>query len=280
MGGGEMISENKPRPPFLQFFVNHPVVGMVCFLAALVTIATTAYLLVIGRETRNLFYYCNPIKTSIVQAGNIKTLEVFHNGQKIETDVTAMQVAIWNKGRLPILKSDVLEDCVLLLEPPVRILDAEVTKQSRSLVNLTLSKDFLNQGRIPLTWKILEHNDGGVIQLIFSGNANTDIEIQGSIIGQASIHKMRSPDKLTNLSAKEASQAGIAFLILAFLGLFFCIVHLIPEKWINEAKGKRSDRPNKISKSEIRRATVYLIEGIICFFLFLIVHRNGPPFGF
>jgi uncharacterized membrane protein YhfC len=55
-----------------------------------------------------------------------------------------------------------------------------------------LNTEELQKGRAQITWSILEHNDGGVIQLIYAGSPALTINVDGVIEGQKEIFQVAS----------------------------------------------------------------------------------------
>jgi len=276
-----MKQENNRKPTFLHFFSTHPLVGLISFIASLISIILFIYALVEGKEKRDLTYCINPVKTRIVQSGKYKALEVLFDKEKIDSDVTAMQIAVWNKGRLPILNTEILETYELELKPPTRILDVEITKQSRNLIDIELSKESLGNGRIPINWKILEHNDGCVIQIIYSGNIDTDIEMHGSCIGQTTIHRMNKP-KRNEPKDKPTINIGVGNIFLV-LAIIFLPPIIILDVIVNiKRRARLKQKGEFITVTIIDRETIIfaLILGILAFIGFLISPGNTPPFGF
>ena len=69
------------------------------------------------------------------------------------------------------------------------ILDAVVMKQSRDVVGLAILPDQHAQehGTLRLTWKILEHLDGGIIQIVYSGQKDAHVQLVGTIEDQRAL---------------------------------------------------------------------------------------------
>ena len=137
-------------------------------------------------------------------------MRVLHGDQDIKGDVTAAQVAIWNDGTESIRPENVLSPVCILLHPSVTILEAKIRKVSRGVIGAAVNVSRLTDGVVPVTWKILEHNDGAVIQLIFAGSTETDIAVDGIVEGQPTVlhvkpsHKIHSPTEQLALERRKA----------------------------------------------------------------------------
>ena len=80
---------------FLFFSKNFFNVGTIFWIIAIII---TIYFSLEAKSERELKYYCHPVKATVVKTGQTSSLEVFCDDEKIESDVTAVQVAIWNNG--------------------------------------------------------------------------------------------------------------------------------------------------------------------------------------
>jgi hypothetical protein len=111
---------------------------------------------------RKLQFSIYPGRTTIIKSEQASLLDVYYKNEKINTDVTAVQIAIWNSGKHEIISEDILEPVTIYTEPNVPILEATIRKVSRELIDLSIDTSILKQGSLLINWKILERNDGGV----------------------------------------------------------------------------------------------------------------------
>jgi hypothetical protein len=75
---------------------------------------------VLTHQTRELAVCINETRTTVVRSGQTTDLQVIDKGQTISTDITALQVTIWNSGEESIRPESVLEPITLLTEPKVQ----------------------------------------------------------------------------------------------------------------------------------------------------------------
>jgi len=55
------------------------------------------------------------------------------------------------------------------------------------VTQLSLNTDELQRGRVTINWAILEQNDGGFVQLIYAGNQQVRIQVEGVVEGQTTL---------------------------------------------------------------------------------------------
>ena len=252
----------KKQSKLLRFFSN-PLVGFIGTTATIIALFLGVYFYLADKAKPELAFYPNPAKAIIYKSGQTSSLEILFNKEKILNDVTAVQMALWNNGKKAIERNDILEEIKILTEPETAILEAKVRKVSREVINLKIDNSQLDRGCIPVSWKILEQNDGGVIQLILKGGVDVKVLARGIIKGQNSI---KGPSK----------QIGSGFKNNQFIFLFFGILSLI--FYLVERRRKKEKR-EKIFYYDI--FLVYLIGSFLIFlYLILFVKMVKPPFDF
>jgi len=171
-------------------------IGFGLGIAASLVAAVVFYVLV-ESKSRDLSLYINPTKTTIVRSEQTSDLHVLYKGQSVSSDVTALQMAVWNAGKEPIRSEHILAPIVLSTSPRTPILEARIRHVSRSVVGIQLDTGRLADGILPLSWKILEHNDGATIQLIVAGSDKITASIKGVVEGQRQL-AMASPRRVTS----------------------------------------------------------------------------------
>jgi hypothetical protein len=213
----------------------------------------------------------NPVKTIVVKAGEASSLRVLHGELEIRGDVTAAQVAIWNDGTESIRPENVLSPVVILPRPPVPILEAKIRKVSRAIIGAALDNSRIADGVVPVSWRILEHSDGAVIQLIFAGSTATDIAVEGTVEGQPTVLHVEPP--LTNqLLAERRGMLHIAFSFCLSFVVGFLLLLLVKKSGRVELPPMETDTP---------WFATGIAAGIVSFYLIpWVLSPVGPPFGF
>ena len=215
-----------------KWFSNR-LVGIIGTLGTILGIILALYFYLVQIQTRNLTYYVNPIKVPILQLNRISNLEVYYKGEKIDSDLTATQILIWNNGEKSIRTENILSDVKILTEPPVPIIEAQIIRASRPITKCTIDTTSYSKGIIPISWKIFEHNDGAVIQLIYKGSTSTKISVEGVIEEQPNIqerqHSYISETSNVTFSKKPSKILPVVQVLLSFvLVIFFLFIFISP----------------------------------------------------
>jgi hypothetical protein len=160
--------------------------AVVTVLSVIVAIVLPLEIWAASRSGRDLVYAVNPIYTRVVTAGQSSEISVQYHGSSLgDTNVTAAQVAIWNRGKESIQPEDILQTITIRTDPPSPILEASIRTESRDVIGLVLgnaSSSFAS-GELPISWRILERNDGASIQLVYLGSDSVRISVGGVVTG-------------------------------------------------------------------------------------------------
>ncbi len=202
---------------------------VISFFVSVVSVILAIYFYNAAQENRELCLYVNPTKTSIVKSGQTSSLSISFKGEKITSDITAIQVVIWNRGEKSIRGNNILSPIVLDTND-VPILEAKVIKESReSIVGIKLDKSDRGEGKIGISWDIMEEDDGCIVQLICSGGIETNVGLEGTVEGQkrlTSIGSVPRKDKRDYISSLLIFLTSGCILI----GFGICLFHTIATK--------------------------------------------------
>jgi hypothetical protein len=263
---------SQPATSRFQRIFGHRFVGFAGTVASLLSVVLAIYFYIESRQTPLLTFMVNPAKAIVVKAGEASRLTIQYDDRRITTDITAAQVAVWNAGRLSIRSQQILDPVQISLGKGTRILEVTERKVSRPVVGMEVDRSRLSGGTIGLSWRILERNDGAVLQLIYEGGPSTPIQFGGTIEGQPSLRveeqALKSPD---------TRQLGFIMLAISVLGLLFGLWRLV----------FRRDRTIEgfsfLARASLRpwallvASTIYLV--VACLLLYQ-SRQMGPPFGF
>jgi hypothetical protein len=176
---------------FFQLLQSNPVLGfsgvVASILGFIIGIPLTIYLYRRGNKRRGLTYRVHPVRTPIVRAGAASRLAVVHDGRQIKSDITAVHIAIWNQGRESIHQTDMLRPLTIETEHHAPILEATIQMVTRGVIDLGLDESQFHQGRLNVSWKILEQRDGGIVQIIYAGSPDLRIAAHAVPEGQQQI---------------------------------------------------------------------------------------------
>lgn len=251
-------------------------VGILGSIASIIGVVLGVYFYVHGLHKRQLTYYVHPVKSIVAAANQASRLSIRLDNEPITGSVTSAQIAFWNAGKVPIRPEHVLSPLVLYTDSGAPIIEARIRKKCREVVNIDLDTKNINKGQLGLTWNILEQNDGGIIEIIFAGPVDTEIQATSVIEGQKTISAMefsgdiRSPAEQYLYLIKQNRQQAYTFLGMgAFMLLLF--------SWLDIRRRRR--RGKTFSKYDILiYAQPGFFIGIAIFYL--LRKPPSPPFGF
>ena len=176
------------------------------------------YTRVVSLRYPELVYHVNPVRATVVKQGTASRLSVSFDGKGINQDVTAVQLAIWNRGKEPI--KEVRKPVVIRTDVKAPILEATVRKTNRDVVKLTLDQTRIAEGELGVTWNELEKDDGGVVQIIYAGGLDVRIQGSGVIEGQPEIRELRYAGYIQSPAEQMRWDRRLRFLWLVISLLF------------------------------------------------------------
>jgi hypothetical protein len=190
---GTMDEENiESRTPsiergFISICLDHPWFLRVAALASVVGIPLAFFLgyyfYKLSIHERRLTYHVSPVKNSILRSGQFSELNVSVGDVKITNDLTAATVAIWNAGNEPILHNDILSPIKIVTSNHTPIYKRILARTSRAEADIRLLPP-TSLDEVQLDWKILENDDGLVLQVIYGGDSSVKLSVEGSIVGK------------------------------------------------------------------------------------------------
>jgi hypothetical protein len=197
----ENQSEKIPATGVLKKFFHHPNFNAVAGLFGIVGTFLAIYFYKESIKEPNLTYYISPTRTPIVQNGNLDNFSVIFQGTPIKGDLSAAEIQIWNQGKQPIRREDIRKPITITTPNHERIYQvAKVT--TRDVVKVEAygwaTNSDQQQGVVMLDWNILEKNDGVKIQIIYGGNVNLPLIVDGVIVGQQGLTKFKQETSFFN----------------------------------------------------------------------------------
>jgi hypothetical protein len=231
--------EPNPSPSrlrqLLDWFSRNPWFGVSASLASIIGLPLAIGLYIASLKHRLLVYAVNPTTTVLVQGKGLSDLHVSYKGRDLAgTDLTAVQILLWNSGKEPIRPADILE-AIRIKTPNVRIIEAQVRATSRPVIGFTLDTSHASEGIIYPQWKILEQNDGATIQLLLASPSTTDVSVSGIIEGQDHVWQEIRPEQMRMGRTIFVMVTGPIFIAGVFLiGIgFFARQSQWRERWAN-----------------------------------------------
>lgn len=188
------------------------------WVVGVVGLVLSIYFYIAGDHKPLLTCAVRPVNTAVVRAGQSSKLAVSYDGKPLVEDVTSAQVAVWNAGDLAIHQA--LMPLRIYTDPKALILEARLLHATRDVTGMRIDTSELDRGNPIIKWDILEHNDGGVVQIIFTGKSDSKISASAVVEGQRSIHEATGVDYRGVMSATSL----LAWLGFATLQIFAAAV--------------------------------------------------------
>lgn len=168
----------------------------------------------------NLTFTVSPVVTELKRPDFDPDFKFAYKGKEVQADnVTSIQIAVWNNGNKAIKEADVLDPVKIKVGNSVQVLSVHIKKQTRSVCYARIVTDDkeLHDGSFGLKWRILEPEDGMVIQVIFVGPSHQSVEMSGAIEGQKTIGGIETPKEDSTLDWS-------AVLFLIALAVLFALI--------------------------------------------------------
>jgi hypothetical protein len=268
----EIKTPEKPKeqmPSVLHRITTHPLFTFTGWLCAVVGLV--AFFLTL--EKRELSFAVNPVRTAVVQSGQSSQIKVSYLGKEISGDITACQIALWNAGKRPIKKDDILEPVIITLTN-AQILEATIRHLSRNVTGIALDLNHIQDGRIGINWNILEKGDGCDIQLIYAGSRSQTIEIFGIVEGQKEIKQYRP--ELEDYKPTLKQPFWLNMVTGAAIGGVAAFTFVLADALADKSKGK----PFNFKKVAFWFFIMVAIMVVVAFLMVVATKEGNPPFGF
>ena len=230
-------SENKPSDSTLEktnigstkktswSIFSHPAFNFIGLIVGILGLFFGFYFYNAAKIYPQLVAYTLPVKTTIVKSGQASEIKTIYKDKEINTDVTAAQIAIWNQGNASIKKENILKPIIISTQNNTPILEATIRKSTREdVTKLTLNSEEIQNGRLTVSWNILEQNDGGVIQVVYAGNSETTIGVEGTIEGQKEIIKSTKSRDTQSLTERFSVARIYRTFWLIYLLIIWCFI--------------------------------------------------------
>jgi hypothetical protein len=261
----------------LRALLANPWFGGIAAAASIVSLPLAIYMYVAGQARPRLTMYVHPVRTAVVKSGQTSALKVLFNNKETGPNVTAAQIAIWNDGKAPIRKENVLEDITLRLNPEYTILEASIRKLTRTVTGFQIVPAGTEPRLLALQWRILEPGDGAVIQIVYDGPASVgDFILRGTIEGQASLVTITPKNNKETGTSDSSPRAAVARAILLVLcsGASAWILGVIVSKLLERG------RLAKALVGGFMGLGLMFVLGTFGYYILSALTSPYPPFGF
>lgn len=177
----------------LQFLQNNPWLNLVFLLLAIMGIMTTTALYLAGRKERLPVFNKKSFNLIKENISGIEGLSITFLGEQI-SNLTATNVAIWNRGKQTIDKKDVAPADPLRIEVDEDrlILLAQIIFANNEANNFAI--DFEKGRVVNINFDYFYKNEGVVIRLLHTGQSGAEIKIKGTIMGAGGFAPAKPPE--------------------------------------------------------------------------------------
>jgi hypothetical protein len=195
-------------------------------------------------KERQPLYYVG--QRAVIVDASVSTpspITVLYKGKPVgETQsVIAATVYFWNGGKQPIRLEDVLEPLSIQLDPSAEILESRLIRASRPVIRfekLDVGARFVKHDvveivtpEVPISFTILEHNDGAAIQVIYAGKIDVPIVVKGTIV------EAGSPKLFSVANATPEHSHGTHSWFYIFGNATFLALLLSVSVWVDVKRG-------------------------------------------
>ena len=185
-------------------------------ISMVITLVFGYYFLYVGNRERKPTFYVDPTRTTILDkenASNAPLILLKSNGDTISSDVTSVYFYFFNQGKETIKRENIYSPLKITFSDSVEILDFKILKVARHVSGIEVTHDTLKNS-LDINLKALEEDDGVVGQIIFEGNKNASIKIEGGIDGVRNFE-----NHLSGIDPLYVMAAIVIFLIAAYIFL-------------------------------------------------------------
>jgi len=192
-------------------------------------------------------------------------------GEPIKGDITAVRTYFWNRGKLGIRPTNILEPITLSIDgEDSEVLDFKILRSSRNVVKPTIRRDESNPRQyLRLGFDILESGDGFSIQVIYVGNPNAKVSLAGAVEGVKSLTGHESLVKVKFWRELLLRASGLIVLLI----LFAVPVLLSKKKEDQWIEGFLTRFPRTA-----KTVVICLMVLALCLFLMFVVWIIAMPF--
>jgi len=215
-------------------------------------------------QDRKPLYYLGQ-RATIVDSAVAATspLQVLYQVHPVgNTILVEVVLYFWNGGKLPIRTEDVLEPVAIQLASG-EILESRVLHISRSVTKFEIhpvSESAKNV--LPMSFGILEHDDGAAIQLIYAGKSDIAITVNGIIVGAGTPRffsegpRLHSPEEAYRMWERvHRAFPPVVYSATAAIFIYMAVLLLLPSR--------QSDQQASETRIKLKRKYVLIIVGIL-----------------
>lgn len=263
--------------------LSNPWFGGIAGVCSIISIPLGIYLFSAGLERPDITFLVSGSRGILYQKNPQSSLKLSFDDKPIDSDVYIAQIAIWNRGKRPVRREDFLiTPRIIVASDGARIIEASVRAVTRQETQFSRTFDPAADTGVSIDWKVLEMNDGGVCQVIYTGTPDTTISVDGVIIGQRQFSSMKTSPVPHKPQSSFISTSTIFKLRLYFWVAVIIMALVLPLMILGAIQLNRSaSRTSKIFYNALVAAVaVCFVMTIISGIKMLDTTQYKPPFDF
>lgn len=147
-----------------------------------ITIIFGYYFLYVGDKEREPTFYVDPVRTVIIDKANVAGAHLRllkPNNDTIDNDVVSVYFYFFNQGKETIKQENIYSPLKVKVKD-AEILDYKILKTAREISGIRVTKDTLDNS-LRIDFNALEKDDGVVVQVIFEGDREAKLMIEGGV---------------------------------------------------------------------------------------------------
>lgn len=230
-------------------------------LWALIPITVTIILFTFRTEKREPIYAVKKAPSLIFdkESASSKIKLIKNDSTKIDDNVYVTTLILWNNGGIEIRKEDVRKAISIHLINGKEIIDYKILSETNpEISNFRIVK---SSEELQLDWNYFDPDFGVEIQIIYSGDINSQIKIEGYVLGQ----------EVKNVE-KRKDDSIILIIVNTLLGVLITVITILMLKEIIIKK--------KRSKKELAILLLILILNVsFIIYIILIIKDYYNSFG-
>lgn len=180
------------------YLSDHPIFTLIIGFITIISLLLSVLFFIASIKKPFLVAKLHSEKTLIFSPyDDTSKMEVLFDGKKLNKEIVATNIEVWNAGRSYIKKTDILRDIKIRAHAEeVRILEIRKIAESRAEIDFTIYQENIENKVIGLDWSILEEGDGALLQVVHTNVDDINFTIEGSLVGQkdVSIKPLVLPD--------------------------------------------------------------------------------------
>jgi hypothetical protein len=166
---------------------DNPGVQLAALILGVASVVLAIYFYVKSKKDRLPSY--TVLSTTLVEglSSELQDLKVTYKGEACER-VTVSKLWFWNAGKEPIRRTDFVGAAPLavVVAAGVKVMSARVifcTDEATKFADILTEERQGKETLVKFDFDYLDYNDGGIIEIVHTGNEETEIGITGKIIG-------------------------------------------------------------------------------------------------